>query len=379
MKKILIIPHHPDIKKIKIRLIEIAKYMATKHEVHLLNWSGVESVYGLKNRVIVSLKDLFKKTRIYSEDDLKIIEVPNLHRPLWLVPAFNSHVVGKIIERGNYDIVINGSYYQFPVKTKNRQFKYIFDIADMPSSGKKGSFGYFAGEKTKKEALKADAVTVISNEMVNYVKEQYGLEASFVPNGADLKKIRSVSETETINIRKRYGLLDKWVIGYVGYIGSWVNVALVVESFKLIKKEIPEAVLLWIGLSPDLEELIQKYASEDIIFTGGISEDIEPYINVFDVGILPHRESPFQDRAFHLKVIEYTASRKFVISNRLKETQRLGFPNIIFAPEEVEEWRKAILEAREMKWNLEWDRLVESYDWRNVVDKFVQVADNIRK
>lgn len=377
MKKILVIPHHPDIKDIKIRLIEIAKYLSDNHNVYLLDWTGTEKERNLKERILSSIKDLFRRTTIYNDNGLNRINIPNLHRPLFLVHSFNSYFLNKVVEKEQFDIIINGSFYQFPIKIKDKKFTYIYDIADLPSSGKKGSFDYFIEQKTKEEIQKADAVTVISNEMVDYVKEQYGLEANFVPNGADLKKIRSVSETETANIRKKYGLVDKWVIGYVGFIGSWVNVDLVVKSFKLMKKDIAEAVLLWIGLSPNLEELKQKYASEDIIFTGGISGDIEPYFNVLDIGLMCHRECPFQDKAFHLKVIEYTASKKFIVSAKLKETQRLGFPNIIFTSENVDDWARALKIAREMKWESQWDGLVKSYDWKNIVEKFIRISDSI--
>ncbi|MBN2406071.1 MAG: glycosyltransferase [Elusimicrobia bacterium] len=377
MKRILVIPHHPASQKIKIRLIEIAKYLANGNEVYLLIWSGMGGERTLKNRVITSLEDLFKKTKIYRENDLNIVEIPSLHRPLWLLRSFNSFFLNRVIRKLNFDIVINGSYYQFPIRIKNRKFRYIYDIADLPASAKKGTMGHFIEEKVRKEIHVADAVTVISNEMVEYMKEQYGIKAHFVPNGADLERMRSVSDKETADIRKKYGLEGKWVIGYAGYMGGWVNVELVVESFRNIKTMIPEAVLLWIGLSPNFEELKRKYEAADIIFTGGILGNIESYFNVFDIGLMCHRVSPMQDKAFHLKIIEYTAAHKIIVSNKLKETRRLNFPNIIFTDENAKGWTEALLKAKGMRWDPLWNRMVEPYDWKNIVNKFVKIAGDI--
>lgn len=88
--KILIIPHHPDMKSIKIRLIEIAKYLALNNDLYLLAWHTAEGKYGLKECIIASLKDLFKKSKVHIENGLNIVEIPTLHRPLWLVRSFNS-------------------------------------------------------------------------------------------------------------------------------------------------------------------------------------------------------------------------------------------------------------------------------------------------
>jgi hypothetical protein len=87
-----------------------------------------------------------------------------------------------------------------------------------------------------------------------------------------------------------------------------------------------------------------------------------------------HRECKFQDMAFHLKVIEYTAARKIVISSKLKETERLSFPNIIFSAEDSQSWQNAIFAARNKKWRPDWDRIVADYDWENIAQKIEHVV-----
>lgn len=367
-KKILIIPHHPGLFKIKIRLIEIAKAMAPKHKVYVVNWRVPEKC-SLMGRFWSSLKDVFNKIKLYQMGNLHIVEFPTLHRPLCLVSKFNYFWLTKIIEKEKIDIVINGSFYMFSFPRK-RNFKYIFDVADLPAPSKETSFDKFIWNKTSEEIKKADAVTVISYGLAGYISRNYQREAFIAPNGADLGKLRSVRQQDVMALRQKYNLVGRWVIGYIGNIGSWVNVELVVEAFREVKNQIPEAALLWIGLSPHLEVLRKKYANESIIFTGAL-DDIEPYFKMLDLGLLPHRKCPLQDVAFHIKLIEYTAAEKFVISAPLEESQRLGFPNIIFVEENKNEWAKAIKKAKEMKWQQEWDNLVKDYDWAKIGDKFI--------
>lgn len=250
----------------------------------------------------------------------------------------------------------------------------FFDLADIPVINEDDPVEQFVGEKTKQEVHKADAVTVISHGMVDYVNQQYERKAHFIPNGADLEVMQSCTKDEIDSLRELYDLKEKWVVGYVGYIGSWVNVDMVVKSFEKVKKAVPEAVLMWVGAAPNLDELKGKHANKDIIFTGGVNEKIETYFRMFDLGIVPHKECLFQDMAFHLKIIEFTAAGKFIVSARLKETQLLGFPNIVFAPEDANEWANAILKAKESSWQRDWDKLAQPYDWKLIVEKFIRLS-----
>jgi hypothetical protein len=73
--------------------------------------------------------------------------------------------------------------------------------------------------------------------------------------------------------------------------------------------------------------------------------------------------------AFHLKLIEYTASRKPVVSTPIEASMKLGFPNILFADETEAAWAAALLKAKELDWQDGWDSLVDAYDWMAICDK----------
>jgi len=365
MKKILFIPHHPGSRGIKIRINEIARETASRHETYLLAWNYVETEYTLLNRFIVTMKDLFKFTKLSEKDGIHMLEFPTLHRPIMLAHLFNRVFLMRFIKKMKIDVVVNGSYYLFTVP-KKKDFKYIVDIADLPYDPSAPYIDRF----TKSESKKADAVTVVSQGLVDYVKSSYSCSAYFLPNGADLLRMKNVTPGDIDAIRNKYGLNGKYVLGYIGYIGQWVNVELAVAAFKRFKNHYPDAAMLWIGGSPDLSALRLKYGTSDIIFTGPIHDSIEPYFRLLNIGLLPHRKSKFQDMAFHLKLIEYTAAGTPVVATPLEASLKLGFPNIIFAIENEEMWTRALLQAKEMRIDADLARCTEPYDWKKICERF---------
>jgi len=373
MKKILIIPHHPIQPNLKMRLVEIAKQLSKGYDIFVLSWSIVEDRHSLYARTLFSLRDAFTKTKVYRNGLLKIVQFPVLRRPLCLVPLFNSFWLRRFAEKEKIDAVINGSYYMFNTRGK-RAFRYIFDVADLPAAQTETPFEKFIYRQVRNELEKADAITVSSRGLKDYITKEFGKESFFIPNGADINKIRSLSPWEIARVRRRYGLIDKWAIGYIGNVGNWMNMDLLIKVFKEVKKNIKQASLLIAGYCPDY--IRRRYASEDVVFTGAVNTDeIDAYFSAIDLGVMPSKKSRFQDLAFHLKAIEFTAARKFIVSTPREEMKLLNFPNVIFADEEENAWAAAIVKARQMRWDDRWDSLVNDYDWHKISQKFADIIN----
>jgi len=374
IKKILVIPtEFIDPAKMKVRIIEIAQGLSLQYRVYLLKWNVSLSGEFL-DRAWKCMLDLFNRKEAYKNGLFDIVKFPMLHRPLLLALKFNSYFLRKFIRQENIDIILSGSYYMFEVpKTKN--IKYILDFADVPISENNTYFDKFIDRQIRLEVKKADAVTAISDGLVKYINKNYRRAAYQIPNGAYVSKLRLVSKAETDAIRNQHNLTGKWIIGYIGMIGSWVDVDFLVNVFREIKKEIPNATLLLVGPSPHLKLLRKEFSSEDIIITGAIEGEISRYFRCLDIGVLPHKKNLFQDLAFHIKLIEYSAARKIVVSTDLEETRHLNLPNIVLADLTIKDWVEAIRRAREMRWSSEWDKLIDPYDWSNIINKFSEIIN----
>lgn len=305
------------------------------------------------------------------QNRLNIVKFPVVRRPLGVSSRLNFASLNKFIEREQIEVVINGSSQLFGISGK-RDYKYICDLADVPVSDTKGYYARFVQHQLELGLREADFVTVSSRGLVSYLSKYYGKNSIFIPNGADIVSLRSPELSEIEKIRQRYGLGGYRVIGYIGNLGPWVNLELVIDAFRELQNELKNIRLLFVGSVTEADQ--KRFQAEDIIFTGGVdAEKIEPYFSLIDVGIIPSKASLFQDLAFHIKAIEYTAARKPVISTPLGEMKLLNFPNVIFAREEKQEWVKAMKQALNMPWQAKWDALIEEYDWKNISGRFTKL------
>jgi hypothetical protein len=88
-----------------------------------------------------------------------------------------------------------------------------------------------------------------------------------------------------------------------------------------------------------------------VIATGNVAPaEIADYFNAIDIGILAQGKTTGTDFAFQIKVVEYSACRKCVVSTPLLTWQRLAWPNILLAEPNPGAWADAFVQARSMRW-----------------------------
>lgn len=372
MKGILFIPHHPWSPGVKIRINEMAAAMTDRATVYLLNWRTATGNRTLLRRGIVALSDVLKRTSSRQQGNLTIIECSTLHRPIWLARLYNRLMLARAIRRLNIDVLVNGSYYLFSA-SRRRAYKYIVDLADLPADPS----APYVDRHTRMECRAADAVTAVSPGLAAYARTAYGCAAHWVPNGVDLHAMNAVTPEDVARLRERLNIQHAYVVGYVGFIGSWVNVAMTVGAFHRFRNTHPDAVLLFLGDAPNLDHLRQTYASQHVRFIGPVMGPIEPWFRLLDMGLLPHRQSPFQDMAFHLKLIEYTAAGIPVVSTRLKTSVNLGLPNMLCADETENDWLAAMLCAFDMPRHQSLQDTVRTFDWHSIAAAFSGIIEGL--
>jgi hypothetical protein len=91
--------------------------------------------------------------------------------------------------------------------------------------------------------------------------------------------------------------------------------------------------------------------------------EIATYFKALDVGVLAQGITTGTDFAFQIKVVEYSACRKIVVSTPLETWKRLAWPNVLLTEPNAAAWADAFVKARNLEWQSEWDRFVEPYDW----------------
>ena len=159
------------------------------------------------------------------------------------------------------------------------------------------------------------------------------------PNGANLEKF--YPRLKNPDLLKKYQLQNRFVIGFVGIPRAWHGVEFLLNSFRKIKKAIPQACLLFVGSepTPDLKH------NNDIVFTGRVShERIADYIALFDIAVLP---AEYRLHASPMKIPEYMAMGKVVLAPNLENIRDLitnEKDGLLFTQDSVDDFTRKIID-----------------------------------
>jgi len=379
--KLLVIPHIYA-EDIRIRGIEFARRLTDYFEVYCLRWKSmlhVDDASLLRRRMKqlrAGLVSLSRRFSIHKGQDGLIYLNASLLQPLLLQklfgfrPAlrfsrtFNTYVLNYLIRLLGIDIILMASsMFYFPTVPGVRKF---FDIVDwFPEDSAPPQILRETRDYLSYLASHADGVFAVSDALAQKLSREYGLRAIGLPNGVDLHLLRSVPPECIQEVRKQWGLTNKFVIGYIGNHGSFAGIDFVLEMFAALRQQMKDASLFVVGPVDYWQDTITHARLENAIFTGPIAPtEISAYFHAIDIGILAQDKSPGTEFAFQIKMVEYTACRKFVVATPLLVWQQLNWPNVLLAERRVDDWVKAIIVARELKWQPEWDSIVEPYDWK---------------
>ena len=108
-------------------------------------------------------------------------------------------------------------------------------------------------------------------------------------NAIDPLKFACDKATED-EVRKELSIEGKFVVGHVGSLSMPKNHTFLIDIFKKIKKEIPEAHLLLVGDGPQRQNIIRKiesYGLADSITLTGLRTDVERLLQAMDCFVFP--------------------------------------------------------------------------------------------
>lgn len=216
----------------------------------------------------------------------------------------------------------------------------------------------------------ADIIFTVSKSLLNFFEDQPNVY--WVPNGVDF-----------IHYNKEYSLVNrdiadikKPVIGYIGIIQEKVDLDLVQY---LAEKNSDKSIVLvgpiWDEQASAYKDLV-KYPN--VHFLGYKSYEEAPmYIQQFDVAMVPHRTTEFSASTNPMKVYEYLACGKAVVS-----TANVGIDNVedmVAVAQGYEEFNQLIKEALSSNSEdkiLARQEFAKKYSWHNMVEKMLEFIKN---
>ncbi|NBC10727.1 MAG: glycosyltransferase, partial [Planctomycetes bacterium] len=211
-------------------------------------------------------------------------------RPLlWLNPYHADHMIGRMHEAA-----------------------VIYDITDDWSQfGRNRRVQRRIAEQDRRVCEKADAVIVCS-EGLAASKCQYGAKLHLIKNGVDCRHYAAVCDVHG-ELPDEARTWDKPVLGYTGTIHrDRLDVALVEQ----IARRLDRGTIVLIGpshLNPQERRALK--ATGRVVITGAVPyAQLPEHMRAFDVCIVPHRVTPFTDSLNPIKLWEYLAAGKPIVS-----------------------------------------------------------------
>ena len=153
------------------------------------------------------------------------------------------------------------------------------------------------------------AVTSFLEKLCNIPQNK----SELVSNGVDTELFRN---HQSDKLREELGMDQSFVIGYVGVLREWVNFEPVFAAVKKLNKNIKILIVGEEGLFKENVKLADKYGISDrVLFTGTVPyTEVPKYISCMDTCLIPFSENKITEDPCPLKLFEYMACEKPVIS-----------------------------------------------------------------
>ena len=166
---------------------------------------------------------------------------------------------------------------------------------------------------------------------------------TILPNAVDTKEFLPNAKIRT-ELRMKYGLEDKFVIGHVGRFHYAKNHEFLLEIFAEIARRKENAVLMLLGDGPLKEETMQQAKqlgiAEKVIFTGN-QTPVAPFYQVFDFFLFPSRFEGLPGTVVEAQAAGLKCLISDTITRQVKATELVNFMSI---EKTAKEWADVVFQ-----------------------------------
>lgn len=224
--------------------------------------------------------------------------------------------------------------------------------------------------------IKFSNLTVTTAHKLEEFAYHYNKHVECIPNGVNLSYFQDFKVSPD---NKRL-----FVVGFVGSFGSRINYDLIIKAAILLKNE-KKVKFLFAGGGEgfdDFNQRIDEHSLDNIQLLGVVPHSEVPQIlSKMDVCIIPFKINRLTDCISPVKLFEYWAMGKPVISTSFYEIKKIANDKIIFA-DSSEELKAAILNMKDNSNILERYasiglKEVKKYDWNVLGDKYLKLINRL--
>ena len=178
--------------------------------------------------------------------------------------------------------------------------------------------------QTIRRSRMVTATTTAFQQQYQILQERF----THLPNGVDTTIFRPVPST----LREQLGLLNAFVLGYVGVLREWVDFGPVFHALR----DLERAHLLLVGEEGGMSAMARLAKSlgveNRVTFCGTVPHRKVPeYIAAMDACLIPFDRNRIAHSAVPLKLFEYMACGKPVISTRIRGVRETAGDRVLYA------------------------------------------------
>ncbi|MDD1777851.1 MAG: glycosyltransferase [Candidatus Helarchaeota archaeon] len=341
--RILVIPELDWVTALQNRVHKIFNRLAKTNEIHVIYFEhekkGIERTYRLRNKII-----LHKPPTKYYKNMLLFYTINSI-----AIYAY----INRLIRFFKIDLIVTTNFLFAPLAIRAAR-KYnipcIFDLVDFqpfhinylnifPSFIRKFG-GALLTSILKFDISRSDHIITTGVPLRDYVKQMGFQNVSIISNGVD-NHLFNPSYDKAI-IQRKYNITPP-IICFIGALEYWIDYANLFQSLSLLSAQFPSFFCLCIGPSRHyglhrIKQLATKYkVARHIIFTDRIPYPQLPlYICASDVCILPFAKNTLTHCIIPMKLLEYLACARPVLSVRLAGVQSIAHNAIFYADTPLE-------------------------------------------
>ncbi|MGA3292209.1 MAG: glycosyltransferase [Candidatus Microgenomates bacterium] len=372
---IIVIPHLPSAG----RAYSIAKYLAKGgNSVHLILW---DMPYPIS---FTNMLNNFRNSWKYKQSKIEGLIIHKIRRFPFFFPLNKplfKWQIRKIFIKYDIDMIVSEAY--FNETEPPLELPIIYDMCDDHEAFQKiyGSgiyklaFKILQIRKTIKNQIKKSmAVIAVSDNLVKYAKKFREDKIYKFTNGV-----------EGWVIKQKYFVGEKHSLVYVTTFGKWSEIYTLLYTLKKLKTKYPDIKLVLIGDGTELsgaKETVNKLKlNKNVYFLGRLNNRKKLFeeINKYEVCLNISEKNRFRDSASPMKVFEYSALGKKIVSTNLNEVKKLKFPNTFFYEKDRngKNLSYAIKTAFDTKIDVKKTRdLVKKYSWESIIKHLQLIMEN---
>lgn len=221
--------------------------------------------------------------------------------------------------------------------------------------------------------LRAADIVIVTAQRLYQAVRSIRPDALLIPNGVDYEFIVSIREAqrEIPEDMKNIMALKKPIIGYSGALASWFDYNLLMK----VAAKRPEYEFVLIGVNYDHTLEKSNLLSLPNVHWLGMKDyhSIFKYILNFNVGIIPFKVNSITLSTSPIKLFEYAACKKPIVSTALPEC--MVYPEVLIG-NNVDEFTAALDQAIVLSYDVVYqqkiDEIARSNSWESRVNKIVE-------